>query len=250
MPETWFVSRDGQQFGPFTAKSLRELVASSRLVPTDLLRKETMGSWVEARRVKGLFSETEGMASQPPPSLASSVVLAVPDTSVVLSPTPINTNVAADVDAAMRMSVSIKGCGWCKPYLQAVVEQRFGVWKRAAESGEPGGQWLLGACFFKGLGVQQDHALAVKWFRLAAEQGLVAAQDDLGGCYRDGSGVVRNDVEAFYWFHKPGPRTARARRTRGLVATRANPICSRSWPTPKRSMTSTRRCTASTPSIC
>ncbi len=46
----------------------------------------------------------------------------------------------------------------------------------AAEQGNADAQFLLGACYYKGKGVEQDHAKAVYWFEKAAEQGYVYAQ--------------------------------------------------------------------------
>jgi TPR repeat protein len=48
--------------------------------------------------------------------------------------------------------------------------------------------------------VPQNHAEAVKWYRLAAEQGLLRAQIALAYRYKDGDGVPQNDAEAVKWF--------------------------------------------------
>ena len=45
----------------------------------------------------------------------------------------------------------------------------------------------------------QDHAEAVKWYRLAAEQGLAEAQLNLGRKYGLGEGVPLNIVRAHMW---------------------------------------------------
>ena len=51
----------------------------------------------------------------------------------------------------------------------------------------------------RGLGVAQDYAEAVKWYRLAAEQGLVEAQSNLGRMYYYGLGVAQDFVTAHMW---------------------------------------------------
>ena len=43
--------------------------------------------------------------------------------------------------------------------------------KKKAEQGDADSQYILGFMYNNGQGVPQDHAEAVKWFRLAAEQG-------------------------------------------------------------------------------
>ena len=51
-----------------------------------------------------------------------------------------------------------------------------------------------------GVGVAQDDAEAVRWFRLAAEQGDANAQFNLGLRHADGRGVPQDDVEAVRWY--------------------------------------------------
>ena len=47
-----------------------------------------------------------------------------------------------------------------------------------------------------GVGVAQDAAEAVRWFRLVAEQGDALAQFDLGVMYATGGGVPQDDAAA------------------------------------------------------
>jgi TPR repeat protein len=51
-----------------------------------------------------------------------------------------------------------------------------------------------------GLGVIEDHAQALSWYRKAAEQGHRGAQTNLGVLYYKGSGVKKDYVEADKWF--------------------------------------------------
>ena len=51
-----------------------------------------------------------------------------------------------------------------------------------------------------GRGVREDHAEAVRWYRLAADQGHANAQYVLGIRYENGSGVRRDRVEAARWY--------------------------------------------------
>ena len=54
----------------------------------------------------------------------------------------------------------------------------------------------LGSAYMKGLGVDQDDAEAVKWFRCAAEQGDAEAQHRVGFAYMTGRGISQDDAEA------------------------------------------------------
>ncbi|MDB2497533.1 caspase family protein, partial [Verrucomicrobiales bacterium] len=73
-------------------------------------------------------------------------------------------------------------------------------YRKAAEQGDAGAQFNLGACYKNGNGVPQDYAEAVKWYRLAADQGYARAQIDLGWCYHEGNGVPQDYAEAVKWY--------------------------------------------------
>jgi TPR repeat protein len=51
------------------------------------------------------------------------------------------------------------------------------------------------------MGVPQDYAEAVKWFRRAAEQGQAGAQYNLGLMYGNGDGVPQDHMLAHMWFN-------------------------------------------------
>jgi TPR repeat protein len=71
---------------------------------------------------------------------------------------------------------------------------------KAADQGEPGGQFGLGVMHQTGDGVKQDNAAAASWYRKAADQGFGRAQNYLGVLYKDGLGVRQNIVQAYVWF--------------------------------------------------
>ena len=52
----------------------------------------------------------------------------------------------------------------------------------------------------EGLGVTQDHAEAVKWYRLSADKGQPFAQNNLGVMYKNGWGIKQDYVEGYFWF--------------------------------------------------
>jgi hypothetical protein len=51
-----------------------------------------------------------------------------------------------------------------------------------------------------GLGVPENDAEAVNWYRKAAEQGNAMAQYNLGNMYARGDGVPENFVKAYSWY--------------------------------------------------
>ncbi|MBP6647301.1 MAG: sel1 repeat family protein, partial [Burkholderiaceae bacterium] len=53
--------------------------------------------------------------------------------------------------------------------------------------------------YCQGIGVEQDHGAAVKWYRMAAEQGDAIAQFNLAVSYVKGLGVTRDLGKAHMW---------------------------------------------------
>jgi GYF domain 2 len=49
----YYISRDGQQFGPYTLADLQRYVASGNILVTDLTRSEGMADWVPVSQVIG-----------------------------------------------------------------------------------------------------------------------------------------------------------------------------------------------------
>ncbi len=60
-----------------------------------------------------------------------------------------------------------------------------------AEQGDVHAQYNLGRMYGDGLGVPQDYAEAMKWYRKSAEQGDAHGQNNLGAMYAEGQGVPR-----------------------------------------------------------
>lgn len=71
-----------------------------------------------------------------------------------------------------------------------------------AERGNAQAQNGLGYMYSKGLGVPQDRAAALIWYRAAAGQGLATAQMNLGKMYADGDGIPQDYAEALTWYRR------------------------------------------------
>ena len=52
----------------------------------------------------------------------------------------------------------------------------------------------------EGLGVPENDAKAVFWFRMAAKQGHIMSQSTLGFMYVNGEGVLEDYVQAYAWW--------------------------------------------------
>lgn len=74
------------------------------------------------------------------------------------------------------------------------------IWMPLAEQGLAEAQFLIGAAYDQGRGIEQDKTKAAKWYRLAGEQGDADAQFNLGLLYDEGEGVPLDDAEAIRWY--------------------------------------------------
>ena len=68
MANEYFYARGEEQFGPVSGGQLKALATSGELEPTDLVWKEGMPDWVEARRIKGLFPPAAATAAPTRPT--------------------------------------------------------------------------------------------------------------------------------------------------------------------------------------
>ncbi len=85
-------------------------------------------------------------------------------------------------------------------FIRGDYETAWEEWLALGKRGHQSAQYNLGVLYAIGLGVPQDQAEAVKWFRRAADRGLPAAQMRLGAAYRDGKGVPADLKTAYFWF--------------------------------------------------
>ena len=74
-------------------------------------------------------------------------------------------------------------------------------YRKASLQGYPEGEYHLGLCNERGLGVPKNDALAVKWFSKAAQGGNANAQYELGDCYRLAKGVRTDLPKAYFWYN-------------------------------------------------
>ncbi len=122
--------------------------------------------------------------------------------------------------AAMLMSVAM--ADWdsaATAYKRGDVETAFVEFKALADQGDAAAQYRLGLMYQFGLGVPEDEAEAVKWYRRAADQGYAAAQYSLGNMYNRGEGVPEDYVQAYAWWNLAAAQGDEdARRNKPILA--------------------------------
>jgi hypothetical protein len=69
-----------------------------------------------------------------------------------------------------------------------------------AEKGSAEAQCSLGSMYAQGVGVKQDHAVALEWFTKAAQQGYAPAQYSMGVIHAGGYAVEASLEEAAKWW--------------------------------------------------
>jgi hypothetical protein len=69
MPQEWYYAKGDQKHGPVPAITLKEMATSGQLSPNDLIWKEGMSQWMEAKNIKGLFPIPKTPSTQMPPPL-------------------------------------------------------------------------------------------------------------------------------------------------------------------------------------
>ena len=90
--------------------------------------------------------------------------------------------------------------------------------RKAADSGHPKAQYMLGKIYEVGVTVPVDLLEAVNWIRKAADQGDARAQGFMGDCYARGRGVDRGDKLALSWWTRSAEQGyARTQYMLGLV---------------------------------
>lgn len=70
MDRQWYLSRDGQVFGPVTDAQLAQSAAAGRILPTDQLNIAGQPNWLLASTVPGLFPTAPSIAAIPVPAPA------------------------------------------------------------------------------------------------------------------------------------------------------------------------------------
>lgn len=65
MADNWYVGKNGNKSGPFSPAELRDMASRGDLLPTDMVWKQGLASWVQASAIKGLFASSAAAVSRP-----------------------------------------------------------------------------------------------------------------------------------------------------------------------------------------
>jgi formylglycine-generating enzyme len=66
MSQEWYFAKGDKRYGPVSASQLKELAITGRLSPNDIVWKQGMAQWSEARIVRGLFPTLPSSLTPPP----------------------------------------------------------------------------------------------------------------------------------------------------------------------------------------
>lgn len=78
----------------------------------------------------------------------------------------------------------------------------FSYFKKAADKGKVEAQFMVGLCYYSGIGVKEDNKLAFQYFKKAADCGHIEAQHFVGLCYFRGEGVPQSNQLGFEYTSK------------------------------------------------
>ncbi len=74
-------------------------------------------------------------------------------------------------------------------------QEAMALYRKAAEQGEPAGEFGIGRMYRNGSGVPRDPALALEWFRKAEKKNHAPALAELARAYRAGDLGLPKDIE-------------------------------------------------------
>ena len=138
MSSQWYYSQGGQRQGPIAFDKLKELAASGQLGPTDLVWKEGMSQWAEAKSLKELFPIAPATSGQLPPTL--------PAAAPVIPPIPATTATPADaisnVQDSQGLQVPFNGGEW-KQWNFTGIARRIGPLRFAWNEWDKGGRTIF-----------------------------------------------------------------------------------------------------------
>jgi TPR repeat protein len=168
-----FLSKYGQQLGPFTDEQIRSLVSQGMATTSDSVWTEGGDCWIPLGTILELCSPPSGLPEDEP-------------------------NAEAQISLGNKF---YQGDGVVQNYSLAMKWYR-----RAAEQGNVKAQCLVGSLYSNGQGVVRDFEQAFSWYLKAAEQRDDVAQYTIGLMYFWGRGVIKDYTQALRWFHKAAER--------------------------------------------
>ena len=137
---------------------------------------------------------------------------------------------------ALAVSVVVTGGAWAGPLEDGYAasarrdyETALSLWLPLAQRGNADAQFGIGMLYYRGQGVPQNYAEAMRWMLQAADERHYFAQFTLGSMFEHGVGVRQDLAQAHMWFDLAATRAVRAQlrtiaaRERDSVAARMTP---------------------------
>lgn len=157
--------------------------------------------------VGGLIWVSMADAKSPPLDAAASEAEALEATSEAetTAPRPL---AQGDDDAIARVVAEAERseAGGQDLYKRGLYPEALMIWQEAAEAGDAGAAYKIGAAYMDGQSVAHSFDEGLKWLRKSADMGDGRAMGDLGSAYDWGFGVEQNRAEAAKWFEEAALR--------------------------------------------
>ena len=88
-------------------------------------------------------------------------------------------------------------------YLKEDNDEKIFYWsEKLVKNNNAFAQYILGKCYYHGMGIERNSEEAVKWYEKASDQGFAEAQYTIAKCYEEGIGVVQNLEKAIVLYEK------------------------------------------------
>ena len=88
-------------------------------------------------------------------------------------------------------------------YLKEDNDEKIFYWsEKLVKNNNAFAQYILGKCYYHGMGIERNSEEAVKWYEKASDQGFAEAQYTIAKYYEEGIGVVQNLRKAIVLYEK------------------------------------------------
>jgi TPR repeat protein len=124
---------------------------------------------------------------------------AVANTSALIAPSPSQSLGISPLADEYNKWKKLAMITWDNSYLIDHARQRYPVWRRAADQGDPIGQFFVGYSYLHGLTVPMDLVTGFDWLRKSAEQKNSDAMVLVAACSGMGIGTQQNPLEYGRW---------------------------------------------------
>ena len=198
---------NGEQYGPYPEKELRQHVADTKILGNDLLWREGMPEWLAVSEFLAILDAAAATETAASPA---GVLSEGPEPAGAEAEGPAELD--ADSLEALRDAATAGDLEACAQLGQLLMDaggdptEGLLFLMHAGEAGHMGSQYALGFRHANGLGVPQNDVEAVNWFRKAAQQGHTIAMCSVAYMIEEGRGAARNMLEVTRFYEMAAER--------------------------------------------